>query len=128
MHACRAFEVAEPEEGSTVRVRPPGEAGELVSDVLDKTRNVLVEAKGTRPRGEVRMAIGQLLDYRRFIHPDAEMRPTPAGSAAGVHRAALGSRPNCRQEGRPRQMLYAGLDIHNACGVRLFDFACNRRM
>ena len=28
-----------------------------------------IEAKGTGSRGEIRMAIGQLFDYRRFITP-----------------------------------------------------------
>jgi len=51
------------------RVRPPGEARELVSDIYDKTANNLVEAKGTGTRGEVRMALGQLFDYRRFVEP-----------------------------------------------------------
>ncbi len=51
------------------RVRPRGEARELVSDVYDKNRNNLIEAKGTGSRGEIRMAIGQLFDYRRFITP-----------------------------------------------------------
>jgi hypothetical protein len=49
------------------RVRPSGEARELVCDVWEKTRNNLVEAKGTGSRGEVRMALGQLFDYRRFV-------------------------------------------------------------
>jgi hypothetical protein len=51
------------------RVLPEGEARELVSDVWDKSRNNLVEAKGTGMRGEIRMAIGQLYDYRRFLNP-----------------------------------------------------------
>jgi hypothetical protein len=51
------------------RTRPPREARELICDIHDKTRNLLVEAKGTGARGEVRMAIGQLLDYRRFFDP-----------------------------------------------------------
>jgi hypothetical protein len=51
------------------RIRPRGEARELVSDIYDKTRNNLIEAKGTGSRGEVRMAIGQLFDYRRFVDP-----------------------------------------------------------
>lgn len=55
-----------------LRVRPSGEVHELICDVLDKTRNLLVEAKGTGSRGEVRMAIGQVLDYRRFVED-----PTP---------------------------------------------------
>src|SRR5438876_892171 len=32
----------------------------------------------------------------------------------GASGAAVGSRPNFRHEGRPRQMLYAGIDIHKA--------------
>jgi hypothetical protein len=51
------------------RVRPPGEARELMCDVFDKTRNNLIEAKGTGARGEVRMALGQLIDYGRFVDP-----------------------------------------------------------
>jgi len=51
------------------RVRPSGEARELVCDVWEKTRNNLIEAKGTGSRGEVRMAVGQLFDYRRFVDP-----------------------------------------------------------
>src|SRR5436189_4873790 len=35
-------------------------------------------------------------------------------SGGGLQWAALGSWPNFRHEGRPRQMLYAGLDIHKA--------------
>lgn len=59
-------------EGSTVsrfRVQPPGEARGIVCDVYDETRNNLVEAKGTGTRGELRMAIGQLMDYGRFRTP-----------------------------------------------------------
>lgn len=58
--------------GSTVtrlRVQPPGEARAIVNDLYDETRNNLVEAKGSGTRGEVRMAIGQLTDYGRFVDP-----------------------------------------------------------
>jgi hypothetical protein len=65
---CEAV-TAEGRELARFRVRPAGEARELVSDIYDKTRNNLIEAKGTGSRGEVRMAIGQLFDYRRFIKP-----------------------------------------------------------
>ncbi|MGN6586868.1 MAG: restriction endonuclease, partial [Solirubrobacterales bacterium] len=34
---------------------------------FDSTTQTLVEAKGTVERNAVRMAIGQLLDYRRFF-------------------------------------------------------------
>ena len=41
----------------------------LVSDLVDETDLVLYEAKGDVRRSSVRMAIGQLLDYRRFEPP-----------------------------------------------------------
>jgi hypothetical protein len=58
--------------GSTVSrfsVQPPGEARAIFCDVYDETRNNLIEAKGSGTRGEVRMAIGQAFDYRRFRDP-----------------------------------------------------------
>jgi hypothetical protein len=60
------------QKGSAVsrfRVQPPGEARAIVCDVYDETRNNLVEAKGTGTRGELRMAVGQLMDYGRFRTP-----------------------------------------------------------
>ncbi|MFF3270378.1 hypothetical protein ACFYWU_05500 [Streptomyces chrestomyceticus] len=44
-----------------------GEPGALTPDVYDATDHVLYEAKGLTTRANVRMAIGQLLDYRRHI-------------------------------------------------------------
>jgi hypothetical protein len=52
-----------------LKIMPPGEAKPLFSDVIDRTTNTLVEAKGTVERGSIRMAVGQLLDYSRFIDP-----------------------------------------------------------
>jgi hypothetical protein len=49
------------------RIQPPGEAKPLYSDIYDLTRRNLIEAKGTGTRNAVRMAIGQLADYRRFV-------------------------------------------------------------
>jgi hypothetical protein len=46
--------------------RIPGVARPLRCDAFVPTRNVLVEAKGSDARASVRMAVGQLLDYRRF--------------------------------------------------------------
>ena len=43
-----------------------GSGSQLVCDLVDETAHVLYEAKGNVRRGSVRMAIGQLLDYRRF--------------------------------------------------------------
>jgi hypothetical protein len=49
------------------RILPPGEARPLFTDLYDATTGLLVEAKGTVERTAIRMAIGQLADYRRFI-------------------------------------------------------------
>ncbi|MFD8325216.1 hypothetical protein [Streptomyces lydicus] len=48
-----------------------GEPGTLTPDLYDATEHVLYEAKGLTTRSNVRMAIGQLADYRRHI-PESE--------------------------------------------------------
>lgn len=60
-------------EVSRRQILPPGEARPLFTDLYDATTGMLVEAKGTVTRNAIRMAIGQLADYRRFIdggHPN----------------------------------------------------------
>lgn len=54
---------------SRLKIVPPGEAKPLFSDLMDRTTNTLYEAKGTVERGSIRMAVGQLLDYSRFVKP-----------------------------------------------------------
>ncbi|HEY3830584.1 MAG TPA: hypothetical protein VGL57_15445 [Solirubrobacteraceae bacterium] len=56
-----------------LKIVPGGEAKPLFSDLMDWTTNTLYEAKGTVERGAVRMAIGQLLDYSRFVEPPPTM-------------------------------------------------------
>ena len=51
-----------------------GVAGALKTDLYDVTDNVLYEAKGTKRRNDVRLAIGQLLDYRRHIKTPPGLR------------------------------------------------------
>jgi hypothetical protein len=58
---------------SRLKILPPGEAKPLFSDLIDRTTNTLFEAKGTVERGAIRMAIGQLLDYRRFLTPSPRL-------------------------------------------------------
>lgn len=48
-------------------LRPPGEARPILTDLYDATSGLLVEAKGTVDRNAIRMAIGQLADYKRFV-------------------------------------------------------------
>jgi hypothetical protein len=55
-----------------LRVVPPGEVAPLYSDLWDETTQELVEAKGLVTREQMRMAVGQLLDYGRFV--DAKQR------------------------------------------------------
>jgi hypothetical protein len=49
------------------KLAPPGEINYLFTDVFDVTENELYEAKGTAVRSSVRLAVGQLLDYRRLL-------------------------------------------------------------
>lgn len=49
------------------RVRPEGQAFALLTDAYDSSEGVLYEAKSDATRQSVRMAIGQLMDYRRFM-------------------------------------------------------------
>jgi hypothetical protein len=69
--AFRDHLLARGHEVSRVKIVPPGEAKPLFSDLMDRTTGTLYEAKGTVERGAIRMAIGQLLDYSRFL----ESRP-----------------------------------------------------
>jgi hypothetical protein len=58
---------------SRLKIVPPGERRPIFCDLVDKTSNVLIEAKGSVTRDALRMAIGQLADYRRFAGPDARL-------------------------------------------------------
>lgn len=55
----------------TFQITLEGEIGALTPDLYDLTDHVLYEAKGQTTRNNVRMAIGQLADYRRHVpNPD----------------------------------------------------------
>ncbi|MGM9386137.1 restriction endonuclease [Streptomyces antibioticus] len=49
------------------RIAPAGVAKHLLTDLYDRTANRLYEAKGSVSRDAIRMAIGQLHDYERFL-------------------------------------------------------------
>jgi hypothetical protein len=62
-------------QGHTVgrlRVVPPGETAPIYSDLWVETDAELVEAKGLVTREQMRQAVGQLIDYGRFV--DARSR------------------------------------------------------
>ena len=67
--AFRDHLIAQGHEVSRLKIVPPGEAKPLFADLFDRSTNTLFEAKGTVERGSIRMAVGQLLDYRRFLDP-----------------------------------------------------------
>ena len=46
---------------------PSGSSHSLYSDLFNRSRKQLIEAKAGNSRGDIRMAIGQLADYGRFI-------------------------------------------------------------
>jgi hypothetical protein len=45
----------------------------LVCDAYDKRTNTLIEAKSSSSRQDIRMAIGQLFDYQKFLKPGAKL-------------------------------------------------------
>jgi hypothetical protein len=50
-----------------LKIKPSGEVQLLYSDLYDPDKRLVIEAKGTVTREAIRMALGQLLDYRRFM-------------------------------------------------------------
>ncbi|MEU1946189.1 restriction endonuclease [Streptomyces sp. NPDC020125] len=87
------------QRGHTVarkKIIPAGEVRPLYTDLFDATDQILIEAKGSVAREAVRMAIGQLYDYRRYI------KPTPSLAVL--------------LPSRPRQDL---IDLCNVSGARV---------
>lgn len=54
-------------EAKRVRIYAPGAKWPMFTDIYDQTANILYEAKATAGRNDVRGALGQILDYRRFV-------------------------------------------------------------
>ena len=68
-------------QGHTVtrlRVIPAGEAAPLYSDLSDETDAELIEAKASVTRDQIRHAVGQLLDYGRFVEARARTVLVPS--------------------------------------------------
>lgn len=49
------------------KIRTLNSAHPMFTDLYDKTDNVLYEAKGAASRNDIRLAIGQLFDYQRYV-------------------------------------------------------------
>jgi hypothetical protein len=65
-------------EVSRLRVLPAGESAPLYSDLWDVTTSDLIEAKATVSRESLRMAVGQLLDYGRFVEAESRTVLVPS--------------------------------------------------
>jgi hypothetical protein len=85
------------EKGSDVvryMMRLEDEAKPLFCDLYDKTRNNLIETKGSAARDAVRMAIGQLADYSRFVDSTPHLAVLfPARPAEGLGGASAVAGP-----------------------------------
>jgi len=58
------------------RLATAGSAGSQFTDIVDATAKILYEAKGVANRMSVRLALGQILDYGRYVkdtHPGTEL-------------------------------------------------------
>lgn len=69
VHRYRDHLIRQGHQVQRLRILPAGETSPLYSDLWDATTGELIEAKSGATRNEVRMAVGQLLDYARFAQP-----------------------------------------------------------
>ncbi|MFC4008603.1 hypothetical protein ACFOY2_15335 [Nonomuraea purpurea] len=67
----RKFMQAHGHELMRFELKVRGLAAPMLTDLYDTTAHVLYELKGNIGRNAVRMAIGQLMDYRRYVNPPA---------------------------------------------------------
>ncbi|MFF9351645.1 restriction endonuclease [Streptomyces sp. NPDC014734] len=75
------------------RILPPGESRPLFTDLHAKGLGLLIEAKGSVTRENIRMAIGQLADYSRFV--DHTIRAILLPSEPREDLLALAKTQNC---------------------------------
>jgi hypothetical protein len=69
VHRYRQFLEQRGAEVVRLAIRPDQERRPLYCDLYNKTDRELIEAKGTVTREAIRLALGQLLDYRRLVTP-----------------------------------------------------------
>ncbi len=67
VHRYRTWLLARAHDVDRLRILPPNESSPLYCDLWDETSRELIEAKGVVTREGLRMAVGQLIDYSRFV-------------------------------------------------------------
>jgi hypothetical protein len=73
VHRYRLYLEQRGAEVVRLAIRPGNERRPLYCDLFNKSDNQLIEAKGSVAREVIRLGLGQLLDYRRFITPTPRM-------------------------------------------------------
>jgi hypothetical protein len=61
-----------------LKIIPAGEAKPIFCDIYVQSLGLLVEAKGSVERGSIRMALGQLIDYSRFVVAESKALLLPS--------------------------------------------------
>jgi hypothetical protein len=84
VHRYRAHLRRHGHQVSRLRVVPPGESYPLYSDLWDETALELIEAKGAATRDQLRAAVGQLLDYGRFVNAERRSVLVPSRPRADL--------------------------------------------
>jgi hypothetical protein len=69
VHDYQAFLETKGDEVKRKKLLPSDQSRPIYSDVFNVSRSQLIEAKASGNRGDIRMAIGQLADYGRFVPP-----------------------------------------------------------
>ena len=77
--------------------------GLLYTDAADTTAEVLCEAKGTAERMSVRLALGQVLDYGRYVKHCSLAILLPGPPAADLIELLEGHKVGCVVEGKSGQ-------------------------
>lgn len=70
VHRFMSFMLSQKHDVHRFKIKLAGELKPIFTDLYVKDLNLLLEAKGTVDRPSIRMAIGQLIDYRRHITPE----------------------------------------------------------
>ncbi|PVZ94552.1 hypothetical protein DDQ50_12695 [Amnibacterium flavum] len=65
------------------RITPAGSAFSLYTDVFDASESVLYEAKSVADRASSRLAVGQLLDYKRYMSDNVRLSAYLPGRPSG---------------------------------------------
>ena len=94
------------------QIIPLGSAA-LYSDLADVTKNILYEAKGSADRMSVRLALGQILDYGRFVKGSRLAVLLPATPPADLVELLENHAVGCVVETTPNEFL--DMTKHGRC-------------